>query len=135
MIVDWRLLIEGQKSTANGRKLTRIFWIKNVAERFLNKKILKAIDAGHDLFWEFGVYNTYYHGLILRAYTGYAETGIQYIHIVFVTTNIDGAKEIREILKQKGIAADTGWKEAFQKYDAYKQGWQTGHQRNSSYGA
>lgn len=96
-----------------------------MAERYLNKKLKRAIDNGYELFWEFGEYNTWYRGLILRAYTGFAETGRKYIHIVFATTSIDGAKEICETLKQKGTEADAGWDEALLKYESHKRGWKS----------
>jgi hypothetical protein len=42
--------------------------------------------------------------------------------MVFATTSIDGAREIREILAEKGIET-TGWENALQNYEDYINRW------------
>jgi hypothetical protein len=105
-----------------------------VAERKLNKKLKRAIDQGYDLFWEFGLYNTYYHGLVLRARTKVFENGRVLTQLVFAATSIDLAKEIHEIIRSKKSNVVTGWKEALRDYENNRSSYYMGYQRNRSYG-
>lgn len=89
-------------------------------ERHLNRKLAKAIEENWPLFWGYGEYRKYYTGLTLRACTGHSENGKVYTHVVFGTTSLAGAQEVKAVLESKGIAVDMGWKEALRKLEDHR---------------
>lgn len=94
-----------------------------MAERYINKKLQQAIDQGLPFFWEYGTFKTYYTGFILRARTGINENGTIRSRVVFATQSLAGAKEVKEMLSDKGIHASDGWCQAGQRYNDHQVGW------------
>lgn len=82
--------------------------------RIMNKKLQTAIDERKPLRWEFGEYRKYYTGIMLIAFTGYAETGHIYDHVVYGTLSLTKATEMCEILNSLGVK-HTGWVDAVEK--------------------
>lgn len=86
-------------------------------ERHLNRKLSKAIEERWPLWWKYGEYRKYYEGFALHASCGYCENGRQFDSIVFGTSSLKGAQEVRAILDAKGIVAGQ-WQETLDKYEA-----------------
>ena len=86
----------------------------------INKKLAKDIEEKYPMWWECGTYNKYYIGLILKARSGFADTGHEWIHTAFATVSIRKASEIQEYLGEKGINPQ-GWRNAIEKYKVYCQ--------------